>query len=119
MEHIIDQDFEVVFLTETWLSSQKNSVTAALTDYGYNIFHVPRQGRAKNTGGGVGILAKKILQIKPIRIKHFETFGCSVNKSVKQRTETLTPVCLYQLDYESPSAFFEEFSINYFYTLVY
>ena len=35
MEHIVDRESDIVFLTETWLQFDKNSVTAGIKTYGY------------------------------------------------------------------------------------
>ena len=39
MEHVIDWDADVLFLSETWLKSKNNSVTAKFLEYGYKLFH--------------------------------------------------------------------------------
>ena len=64
MEHIVDRKSDIVFLTETWLQSDKNSITAEIKTYGYKILHDRRKDRKKETGGGVGILIKAGLMAK-------------------------------------------------------
>ena len=56
MEHILDRKSDIVFLTETWLPSDKNSITAEVKTYGYKLLHNRRKDRLKEIGGGVGIL---------------------------------------------------------------
>ena len=58
LEHVIDQKASVVFLTETWMESDKNDITAVIRSYGYTLRHNRRRGREKETGGGVGVLVK-------------------------------------------------------------
>ena len=58
MEHVVDNDADIVFLSETWLRSKKNEVTGAVKEYGYTLRHTTRKGRKKEIGGGVGILHK-------------------------------------------------------------
>ena len=79
-EHIIDRDSEVVFLTETWLESDKNSVTAEVKSYGYRLLHVRRKDRNKETGGGVGILVKTKIKAKQHQVKHYSSFEHSIVK---------------------------------------
>ena len=62
MENLQDRDVDIVFLTETWLICQKSDVTKKVRDYGYNINHIFRKTR----GGGVGILTKSSLKVKPV-----------------------------------------------------
>ena len=59
MEHVIDFSADVVILSETWLTSQTNDVTAYVQTRGYNLKHVFRQDEVKKGGGGVGILCHK------------------------------------------------------------
>ena len=66
MEHVIDNSADIAFLTETWLKSQKNAVTAAVQHYNYKLYHCNRTGRSKEIGGGVGILVKVGPRVKPV-----------------------------------------------------
>ena len=59
MEHLLDCNSDVVFLTETWLQSDENAITAEIKTYGYRLLHDRRKDRAKELGGGVGIVIKK------------------------------------------------------------
>ena len=54
MEHLTDNDSDVIFLTETWLTSEKNNITAEEKEYGYTLRHKIRKNREKERGGGVG-----------------------------------------------------------------
>ena len=74
MEHVTDCDADALFLSETWLKSKKNNVTATFEEYGYVLYHNIRKGRAKDGGGGVGVLVKKCIKVKQIKVKQFQTF---------------------------------------------
>ena len=50
-----DEDLDVAAITETWMASQLNNVTAELRDKGYNIYHFNRDDRI---GGGVALIYK-------------------------------------------------------------
>ena len=80
MEHVIDHDADVMFLSETWLRSMKNDITAAVRDYGYTLHHCIRMNRSKELGGGVGILVKRSLNTKPIKVKQYQAFEHCVVK---------------------------------------
>ena len=109
MEHVIDFDAEVLFISETWLKTKKNEVTAAVRNYGYTLRHNIRKDRRKETGGGVGILVKTALEVKPVKVKQFQTFEHYVLKlRVKDGWRTL--ISVYRLDYEPVDVFFNEFT---------
>ena len=93
MEHIIDADPDIVFFTETWLQSEKNSVTAEVKSFGYKLLHDPRKEREKDRGGGVGIMVRDSVMAKHLPAKHFKSFG-------KWKKETInfilqTSICKY------------------------
>ena len=108
MEHIIDNDSDIVFLTETWLTANNNSITAKFKEYQYELYHIPRKGRIKTVGGGVGVIAKNIFEVKPITINQYKTFECSVNKLINHSSSIML-ICLYRLDWEPCADFFNEF----------
>ena len=64
MEHVVDNSADIVFLTETWLKSRKNAVTAAVQHYNYKLYHCNRTGQSKEEGGGVGILVEVGARVK-------------------------------------------------------
>ena len=76
MEHLLDKEPDIVFLTETWLQSEKNWITAEVKTYGYALLHEIRQKeRGKERGGGVGVLVKQHLKAKQIAVKQNITFS--------------------------------------------
>ena len=54
-DHVLQHDIDMLCLTETWLSTDDESLVASITPDGYTFHHLPRQGRR---GGGVGIMLK-------------------------------------------------------------
>ena len=110
MEHILDRDPDIAFITETWLTSDKNTVTANVKDYGYNLIHRPRTGREKERGGGVGILVKSNIANKPIPCKEFHSFECNVVRIPLQNKKFMFLISVYRLQYVPVSEFMTEFA---------
>ena len=63
----MDRIPNIVFLQETWLKTKKSYVTALVKDYGYVLIHNIRKNRAKELGGGVGILLKSDVRYKRLK----------------------------------------------------
>ena len=80
MEELTDSDPDVIFLTETWLTSEKNSITAEVKDYGYEPLHKIRKNREKDRGGGVGVLIKSSINCKQEVSQEFHSFEHCVVK---------------------------------------
>ena len=61
-DFVIDNDINILTLTETWLNLNSNDQTIinSICPTGYLFQHVPREKR----GGGVGILFKQSLKLK-------------------------------------------------------
>ena len=110
MEHVIDNDTEVMFLSETWLKSKKNEITAEVKTYGYELHHNPRKNRKKETGGGVGILVKNTMDVKPVKVNQFQSFEHCILKVCLSDKSMVSMVSIYRLDYEPIDLFFEEFA---------
>ena len=110
MEHITDIDPEVVFLTETWLESDKNSVTAEAKTYGYKLLHNRRKDRAKEKGGGVGILVKTNINAKQLPVKHYTSFEHTIVKLPRKGGKFIFLISVYRLDSVATSTFLEEFT---------
>lgn len=63
-DFIVEEDIDILLITETWLSKATESnrvVLGNLVPAGYSIHHIPRAGRR---GGGVGLVFKSSLDIK-------------------------------------------------------
>ena len=85
MEHVLDYNADVVFLTETWMESDKNDITAKIKDHGYKLLHTRRKNREKETGGGVGIMVRSTLTEKQISCKHF-AYHCEPETHQQHKT---------------------------------
>ena len=42
MSILLDNNIDIAFISETWLSSETNSVTAHIKSYGFDLIHVFR-----------------------------------------------------------------------------
>ena len=74
MEHLLDRNPSIVFISETWLKTDNNHVTALVKTYNYILLHNRRKDRDKELGGGVGILLKVGIHNKHINDKVFTSF---------------------------------------------
>ena len=110
MEHLLDSDPDIVFVTETWLTSEKNNITANVQSYGYKLLHKPRKDRQKERGGGVGILVKSTIPRKPVPSKEFHSFECNVVKIPLMNKKSMLLISVYRLQYVPVSDFIKEFS---------
>ena len=110
MEHVLDHDADVMLISETWLRSKKNNVTATIDQYGYKLHHTIRKDRTKELGGGVGVLVKECLTTKQIKVKQFQSFEHCVVKVCLQDSKWVTFITIYRLDYEAIDLFFTEFT---------
>ena len=110
METAADSDADIMLLSETWLRSRKNNVTAIVDEFGYSLHHTIRKHRAKETGGGVGVLVKKTLNAKQIKTTKFQTFEHHALKINVVGNTWITFVSIYRLDYEPIDKFFTEFT---------
>ena len=111
LEHIVDYDADVVFVTETWMEAEKNDITAMTKERGYRMLHNRRKDREKEVGGGVGILVKSTLTYKQLTCKPYKSFEHTmVNIKLTSSTKILL-VSLYRLQFIPPSVFLEEFPV--------
>ena len=86
-DHIVDNDFDVFAINESWLSSSLDDpdskevtlpgksckdkhVIKSLVPTGYKFLHLPRNGR----GGGNTIIYKECIDIKPQHSKIYSSF---------------------------------------------
>ena len=109
MEHILDRDSSIVFLSETWLISNKNYVTALVKTYGYVLVHRIRKDRLKEIGGGVGILLKSNIEHKSISHGHFSSFEHIIIKA-SFKSKKLLLISIYRILFVSITAFLDEIS---------
>ena len=110
MEHINDYDPDIAFFTETWLQTEKNTVTAEIKSYGYKLLHNPRKDREKERGGGVGIMVRDSLSVKQVSSKHFKSFEQTVVRLQLANKKTMILISIYRLLFVPIPLFLEEFS---------
>ena len=79
MQYVINQNIDIFFITETWLSENNNHTTAVIKSYGYKIAHYFRPGMS---GGGAAIVYKHHLKVVKVVPKHAKSFE-SVSAKVK------------------------------------
>ena len=109
MEHVIDYDADVAFLSETWMESDKNDITAKIKDRGYRLMHNRRKNREKETGGGVGIMIKNTMKAKQLSCKSFTSFEHTMVELKLTNNTKLVVVSIYRLLFISQGTFLEEF----------
>ena len=83
LQFIEDNDIGISCLCETWFDSQKGKFTARIKEAGFEIVHANRDDRR---GGGVAILYKKSLRVKPgeestTKFSSFEFAYCCIQAS--------------------------------------
>ena len=76
----MDRQSDIVFLTETWLHSDNNSISAEAKTFGYKFLHNRRKDREKEGGDGVGFLVKSSLSAKQLAVKHYKSFEHTIRK---------------------------------------
>ena len=92
-ECVVDNSFDIFFMTETWLKDVGGDVAITeLTPPGYTFHHVPR---STGRGGGVGVLYRSHLHLKMMKIDEkytsFESLICCLTAG-SQAFETCLPV---------------------------
>ena len=102
---ISEKDLDIVFLTETWLTSVNNTIAAEATPTGFTLKHLPRGSR----GGGVGVLFKSSLKIKVSTMKPSAVFeGMAI--SVAREGRTYKVLLLYRPKKSTSLQFVSDFS---------
>ena len=114
MEHIMDNESDIVFFTETWLKSDKCKATSDFKDFGYSLLHAIRTGSVKSRGGGVGVLVKTNITSRIVPAKEYTSFEYIILK-IKLNISSgpnqyLYLLCVYRLQEVSAKMFFDEFS---------
>ena len=98
----IEEDLDILCLTETWLSNGDTVTGALFSEIDYQLHSVPRHSR----GGGVAIIAKKTLRIVPAKLKSrftsFEVTEVTVKGTHLQDT-------IFSVIYRPPSSSYTTF----------
>ena len=110
MEHLLDGNPDIILLTETWLNSEKNSITADIKDYGYVLYHKIRKKREKDRGGGVGSMVRSEIKCKPIPSKEYHSFECCVTRVPLKSNKYLLLIVVYRLQFVPVAEFLDEFN---------
>ena len=110
MESILDYDPHIAFLTETWLQSDKNTITAEIKTYGYSLLHNRRKDRQKDRGGGVGVLIKDNVSAKQLKVKMYSSFEHTIVKVQLLKGNLLFLITIYRLQEIATSTFLDEFT---------
>ena len=109
MEHLTDTNPDIIFLTETWLTSEKNNITAEVKDYGYNLLHKIRKNREKDRGGGVGTMVKISRTAKQLISKDYHSFEHNVVRVQLENKKFLFLITVYRLQFVPVMEFINEF----------
>ena len=67
-EHIIDNDTDIMLITETWLREGDDPVITNLCPPNYRFVGVPRPSIKGKTGGGVGLVFRSSLHVQPVLV---------------------------------------------------
>ena len=108
MEHLSDHECDIAFFTETWLTSERNRITADIKDHGFTLKHNIRNNPEKERGGGgVGIAFKST----------FLPHKLCQNYSLRLNTQLLNyHVLIINLLYQYPFIDFSMFPLQHFLT---
>ena len=89
-EHLLDQNADFMFITETWLKPSHSATIKELTPPGYTYVGHDRPGR--RAGGGVGLLHRSTYEFNKLPTTRFETFE---HMEVKSTTTSLKIIIIY------------------------
>ena len=103
----MDYDADVVFLSETWMKSNNDDITAMIKPYGYILLHNRQRNRDKIIGGCVGVM----LTVSLSSDKLFSSFEHTTVKIQLNNKTNLTVITIYRLQFVTPSTFLEEFTV--------
>ena len=104
-----DNGIDLCFLTESWLKTQNNDITAQLKDAGYLITHI---NRSSKKGGGVAIISRQNHVSKYEKLLKFNTFECIIQSfKIQNSPVNVTIVLIYRPAHHSEniSEFLDEF----------
>ena len=106
---IIENNLDILIITETWLYSDQDANIKAITPEGYNVFSNCRDSRK---GGGVDIVCRRELTCRLIdSSSNFRSFECfQLDISANNKTMSIFPIYRPEPSMVSMSTFFREFS---------
>ena len=89
-----DHNLQIAFVTETWLTSEANPITATLKASGYEIRHNFRANRA---GGGTAVIFQQGYQVSKLPVTCDVTTFEFICVLIKQEyTLTIMGTCIYR-----------------------
>ena len=111
-DHIINENIDICFFTETWLKDYDTVSFAGLSPTGYKFRNFSRQSERR--GGGTGIMFRDSLDVRLSDAKENQSFEFS-EWSVRVNQHVLNMVSVYRPPYSadhpiSSRVFFDEFS---------
>ena len=109
MEHVKDCEAHFVFLTETWLTSQNNDVTAIIKSHGYKLYHHVRDNPLKQSGGGVAILYLDKYKLKKFTTSMYASFEHIAYSVCVSGCDKVLLISLYRLQHVCLNNFFQDF----------
>jgi len=112
-DHIVDNNIDIMAMTETWLSSNEAANTAyinTLTKGGFNFNHVARTDRK---GGGVAVLTHSSLQVQRTQTYKSSSFE-SIELSISAISVNVRLVVIYRMPPSSRNKIKQSLFINEF-----
>ena len=95
-EIVLDNDLDILMLTETWLYAEGDEAyESAMTPHGYKSYFFPRRG--KKRGGGIAFIIRsnlsRYVKLTPLNYSSFE----SVEMKLCINQHSVTSICLYRI----------------------
>ena len=109
MEHITDYSTDFAFISETWLTTPTNDITAYMKTRGYTFHHTVRNDSVKKSGGGVGILCRSKYKLIPLKSVKYQSFEHCMYSVRKDKHDRMVLVAFYRLGHVAISVFWDEF----------
>ena len=107
----MDYDADVVYLSETWMKSNNDDITAMIKPYGYKIRHKRRRNRDNIIGVGVGVIKSVfVFQAHLRQTVFFIILHTTVKIQLNDKTN-FTVITIYRLQFVTLSTFLEEFTV--------
>ena len=105
-DYVVDNDIDVLAITETWLRPGDHDAVeiGTLCPTGYRFMHVPR---LSSRGGGIGLLFKDSLRINDSLCNTFQSFEIM---DVRLRNVECVRILIIYRSPDSSNVFYEEFS---------
>ena len=104
---MLDHNLDLLFITETWLTTNDSPIIAALNTPPYLFTHLIRD--SNNFGGGIGILHRSTLNVSAVldlHHSHSESLTCSISPP---RSHTFNIALFYRPPSISITSFIDEF----------